>query len=126
MKRVMYGRYGADQLGFALIGCYLAFYILSLLTRGKLLSLLSTLCLILAFYRTFSRQIERRRAENERFLESVRPIVRWYNVRKCRRQDRDHCYFRCPNCGQQLRAPKGKGKISVTCRSCGATFEKKT
>ena len=126
MRRMMYGRYGMDQLGFALIGGYFVCYLLSVFFHGWLLHALCSLCLLLAFYRMLSRQIDRRRAENEKFLVAIRPLVRWYNVRKCRRNDRDHCYFKCPNCGQQLRAPKGKGKISVTCRNCGATFEEKT
>ena len=31
--------------------------------------------------------------------------------------------IRCPNCGQQLRVPRGKGKLSITCRKeCGVTY----
>lgn len=126
LRRMMYGRYGVDQLSLALLGVYFALYVLSLLFRGGLLPLLSYLCLLLAFYRTFSRQLDRRRAENCRFLEAVEPLVRRYNVHKCRHRDRDHAYFKCPNCGQQLRVPKGKGKVSITCRSCGVSFEEKT
>lgn len=126
MRRVMAGRYGVDCLNYALLAVYFVLYLLSSLLRSRPLGLLSTLCLILAFYRMLSRQGARRQAENDRFLDAVQPLVRWYNVNRCRRRDRDHAYFRCPSCGQQLRAPKGKGKISVTCRSCGATFEKKT
>ena len=126
LRRVMYGRYGTDSLNYALIAVYFVLYLLSSLLRSHLMSLLSTVCLILAFYRMFSRQIDRRQAENARFLDAVQPIVRWYNVNKFRRRDRDHAYFRCPNCGQQLRVPKGKGKISITCRNCGASFEEKT
>ncbi len=126
MRRLMAGRYGGDQLNFALLALYLVFYVLSVLFRSGLLQLLATLSLVWAAYRLFSRQVDRRRAENAKFLETVAPVVRWYNVNKCRRKDKDHCYFKCPNCGQQLRAPRGKGKISVTCRNCGATFEEKT
>ena len=126
LQRFMYGRYGTDQLGFALIAVYLVCYLLSGLFRLGLLRLLGLVCLGLALYRLLSRNIPRRRAENEKFLEAVRPIVRQYNVNKCRRQDKEHCYFKCPNCGQQLRVPKGKGRISITCRSCGASFEKNT
>ena len=126
MRRLMYGRYGADQLSFVLIGVYLISYLLSLFIHWWPLRLLSTLCLILAFYRMFSRQIERRRVENEKFLEAVRPLVRRYNVHKCRRNDREHCYFKCPSCGQRLRVPRGKGQITVTCRACGASFQEKS
>ncbi len=125
-RRMMVGRYGVDQLGYALLAVYFVLWLLSSLLRSRLLNLLATLCALLVFYRMFSRQIDRRRAENARFLDLVRPIVHRYNVNKCRRNDKDHCYFRCPNCGQQLRVPKGKGKISITCRSCGVSFEEKT
>ncbi len=126
VQRLMYGRYGSDQLSIALLAVYLLLSLLSRLLHSFLLSLLATACILFAFYRMFSRQIEKRRRENARFLDLLRPIVHRYNVSKCRRNDKDHCYFKCPNCGQQLRVPKGKGKIQITCRSCGASFEEKT
>lgn len=126
VQRLMYGRYGSDQLGIALLAVYLLLSLLSRLAQSSLLSLLAVVCVLLAFYRMFSRQIEKRRRENAKFLDLVRPIVHRYNVKKCRRNDKEHCYFKCPNCGQQLRVPKGKGKIQITCRSCGASFEEKT
>lgn len=126
LRQIMEGRYGSDQLGMVLLGVYLVLTLLSRLFRSSLLSLLATVIILWAFYRMFSRQINRRQAENARFLEAVSPMVRRYNVNKCRRQDKEHCYFKCPNCGQQLRVPKGKGKLSITCRNCGASFEKKT
>lgn len=126
LRRMMAGRYGTDHLGIALLGLYLVLYLLSRLFHSFTLGLLGTLVILWAFYRMFSRQIPRRRAENAKFMEFVGPIVRQYNVNKCRRKDKDHCYFKCPNCGQQLRVPKGKGKISITCRNCGVNFEEKT
>lgn len=126
IRRMMAGRYGSDQLGTALLLGYVVCYLLSRIFRSSLLSLLATVLVFWGLYRMLSRQIDRRRAENTRFLNFISPMVRKYNVHKCRRMDREHCYFKCPNCGQQLRVPRGKGKLSVTCRSCGVTFEKKT
>ena len=126
LQRFMYGRYGNDQLNLVLMGLYLVLYLISSLFRVDSLALLATVLPAIMLLRMLSRHPEKRRAENAKFLELVRPIVRWYNVKKCRRQDREHCYFRCPSCGQQLRVPKGKGKLSITCRSCGVSFEKKT
>ena len=125
-QRFMYGRYGNDQLNLTLMGLYLVLYLLSFLFRSSLASLLSTVFVVIVLMRMLSRNIPKRRAENDKFLEVVRPLIHRYNVSKSRRQDREHCYFKCPNCGQQLRVPKGKGKISITCRSCGVSFEKKT
>ena len=126
LRRMMVGRYGMDHLGIALLGAYLSLYLLSLLFSFSILGWLSLLCLLIFLFRAFSRQLRQRRVENEKFLAVAVPLLRKYNVWRCRRNDRDHTYFRCPGCGQPLRAPKGKGKISVTCRRCGATFEKKT
>ena len=35
-------------------------------------------------------------------------------------------YFSCPHCRQQVRVPKGRGKISITCPKCGTQFIKKS
>ena len=126
IQRFMYGRYGMDQLNIALLLVYLVLYLISGLFRSHTLRLLSFLCLITVTVRFFSRRADQRREENARFLNAVGPLLRRYNVNKSRRQDKDHSYFKCPNCGQQLRVPKGKGKISITCRSCGASFEEKS
>ena len=126
IQRFMYGRYGMDQLNIALLLVYLVLFLISGLFRSHTLRLLSFLCLITVTVRFFSRRADQRREENVRFLNAVGPLLRRYNVNKSRRQDKDHSYFKCPNCGQQLRVPKGKGKISITCRSCGASFEEKT
>ena len=126
LQRFMYGRYGNDQLNLTLMGAYLVLYVLATLFRSAWIARLAPLLILVALLRMLSRNIPRRRAENDKFLEWVRPLIHRYNVNKSRRQDREHCYFKCPNCGQQLRVPKGQGKISITCRSCGVSFEKKT
>ncbi len=34
--------------------------------------------------------------------------------------------FKCQRCGQKLRVPRGKGKITVTCKKCGYEFKMKS
>ena len=77
-------------------------------------------------FRMFSRRIDRRRAENARFLALAGPAIRWLRMRRTIRRDKEHRYFKCPNCGQYLRVPRGKGKITVNCRNCGASFEERS
>ena len=108
IQRLMYGRYGVDQLSVFLFALYLVFYLLS------------------AVFHKFSRNIVRRRGENARFMTVAGPAIRWVKLRRTIHRDKDHLYFKCPNCGQQLRAPWGKGKITVNCRNCGVSFEEKT
>lgn len=126
LQRFMYGRYGYDQLNWFLLVLYLVLYFLSLLTRIGLFSAIGTVVILLALFRVFSRNLPKRRAENAKFMQAAGPAIRWWKLRKTMAQDKDHRYFKCPNCGQQLRVPKGKGKLNITCRNCGVSFEKNT
>ncbi|MDY4660807.1 MAG: hypothetical protein SO459_05315 [Pseudoflavonifractor capillosus] len=126
LQRFMYGRYGVDQFSMFLIAVYLVLYLVGSLLRLGFLSWLSLLVAAYALFRLFSRNISRRRAENAKFMQLAGPAIRWVRLRRTIHRDKDHRYFKCPNCGQQLRVPKGKGKITVTCRSCGASFEEKS
>ena len=126
LRRMMYGRYGADQLSWFLLIVYVALSILSGLPHLDLLSWVAMLVLIWSFFRMFSRRYDRRRAENARFLAMAGPAIRWLKMRRTILRDRDHRYFRCPNCGQYMRVPRGKGRITVNCRSCGVSFEEKS
>ena len=126
IQRFMYGRYGNDQLNWFLVILYLVLYLLSVLLDFALLTLLSNLCILAALFRLLSRNLTRRRAENAKFMKTAAPAIRWFKLRSAIAKDKDHRYFKCPNCGQQLRVPKGKGKITITCRSCSVSFEKKT
>lgn len=123
LRRFMYGRYGADQLGYCTVGLYLALYLLGNLTRWGVLRALSVVAAVLTIYRMLSRNIPKRREENRRFLALTAPARSWWRTRSMKRADKTHKYFKCPNCGQQLRVPRGAGRIRITCRACGAEFE---
>ncbi|MBS6216000.1 MAG: hypothetical protein KH704_03635 [Clostridiales bacterium] len=126
LRRFMYGRYGGDQLSWFLLAVYMILVFLSGLPHLELLSWLATLVLLWSFYRIFSRQYAKRRAENARFLTLAGPAIRWCKMRRTISRDKEHRYFKCPNCGQYLRVPRGKGKITVNCRNCGVSFEEKS
>ena len=126
LQRFMYGRYGNDQFNLFLIGTYLVLYLLFVLTGFAPLYWLSLVLIAYSLFRLLSRNPARRRSENARFLSIVNPVLRWLRLRRTIHRDKEHRYFKCPNCGQQLRVPRGKGKITVTCRSCGASFQEKS
>ena len=125
-RKLMYGRYGSDQLSFFLLITYVVLILLSGLPHMGLLSWVALAVLLWDLFRMFSRRIDRSRAENARFLHMVGPAVRWVKMRHTIHRDKEHRYFRCPNCGQYLRVPRGKGKITVSCRNCGASFEERS
>ena len=129
MARFMYGRNGADALNWAIFFFFLLILVLSALvapmtTRVWVYTLFNALSFALAvvyIFRAFSRNLDKRRAENARFLQwwtPKRQAVRNWNFR---RRDREHCYIKCRHCGTRLRLPRGKGKIQVTCPKCHET-----
>lgn len=132
MARFMYGRNGMDRLNQALLWLYLAalvgqllFSILGLTIPATLCDLLLWLLMIFILFRMFSKDLPRRRTENQKFVSW------WGRVRssaagaKARRADKDHRYFTC-KCGAVCRVPAGKGKIVITCPKCGAQIHGRT
>jgi hypothetical protein len=115
IQQFMYGRNGVDQLSWVLVGLGLLLNVIGSFTGLTVLSLLAYVPLVLALWRMFSKQIDKRRAENQRLL------ALWKRL-----QDRDHRYFACPHCKQTVRVPRGKGKVNIKCPKCGEKFQKKT
>lgn len=126
IRRFMYGRYGTDKLSFVLL---IAGLILSLI--GQLFLLFPVMVISYVFYgyalfRILSKNITTRQKEYYSFLKVWNPTVKWFKMRKTIWNDRKvYRYFKCPNCKQWLRAPKGRGKIQVTCQKCRKEFIKK-
>mgnify|MGYP006916048174 CR=1 FL=1 len=78
-------------------------------------------------FRIFSKNVSQRQAENTRYLYRKQRFSRWFSSRKQQWRDRKtYRYFRCPQCKQRIRAPRGKGKIRVTCSKCKNVFITKT
>lgn len=126
LQRFMYGRYGSDMLNNFLLISYVVLSLLSAVFQSSLLNLASFAAIVWCLFRMLSRNFSKRREENARFKKLAEPVIRWYRMRRTIHRDKDHVYFKCPSCAQQLRVPRGKGKITVTCRSCGAIFQEKS
>ena len=76
-----------------------------------------------SYFRIFSKNIARRQAENAKFLELTAPIRGFFGKKS---GDKTHRIFQCPQCGQKVRVPKGKGKIEITCPNCRNHFIKRS
>ena len=124
IARFMYGRNGSDQLNLALLTAYVA-VLLAQALLGRTMAVravLEAVSLALALavlFRTFSKNLAKRRAENARFLNWWLPIKNRITAARSRSQDREHKYFTCKNCKTICRVPVGKGKIEITCPKCG-------
>ena len=120
----MMGRNGTDQLSIALL---IAGFVISLFSNFFWpLLFLSYAIYIWMLFRMFSRNVPARQRENQVFLRVWRPITQWFSFQRTRFRDRKlYRYFKCPHCGLRLRAPKGRGKIQVTCQKCHTEFIKR-
>lgn len=125
LYQFMIGRNGVDELAKAESWLVLGTVILSFFLPG--FGLISLVLLIHMYYRVFSRNLVKRRKENQWWLnERYQRVVR-RNRRKVRWAQRNvYRYFKCPTCKQQVRVPSGHGKICITCPKCRTEFVKRT
>ena len=130
LMQFMVGRNGVDLFSRFLTYLALVLIILRLFIRGTfgaVLWYMALIVLIYAYFRIFSKNLSKRRAENAKYYAYRCKVVNGFqNWRERRRQSKDYCFFRCPSCHAMLRVPRGKGKVRVTCRKCGNAFERKT
>ncbi len=129
--RMMYGRYGTDTLNKVYLGVYIAvvllYSIVSLFLTDPAASaililsylLTSTALIVIIFFRMFSRNVVKRRRENEAFCGFFRLLRNRFRDRKT------HVYRKCPQCRAVLRLPRAKGKHSVICPRCKNRFRVK-
>lgn len=129
LARWMQGRYGVDQLSKFLLVCGLigvfgaAFFDSAFLC--SLFHMLGWLAVGFCYFRVFSRNIPKRSAENQAFLNKTRGIrSEFHKQLDLLKQRKEYHIYKCPSCKQKIRIPRGKGKIEVRCPKCGTTFIK--
>lgn len=107
--RFMQGRYGNDRLGQAMLVVALVCMVLSLF-RIPFISTIGLVVLVLTYYRMFSRQIARRAAENQKYLQLEWKLrAKLQKRRQALAQRKTHRIYKCPNCRQKIRVPRNKG-----------------
>ncbi|MCD8301045.1 MAG: hypothetical protein LUC41_07760 [Clostridiales bacterium] len=141
-QNFMSGRYGNDQLNNFLSIVALIIIVVDIFLRINILWLVAVVLLVLIYIRMLSRNTGKREAENDKFLNITSRFRRGgggYSYggggyqsydrkaeaakRRAHREDMKYYrFFDCPNCGQKVRVPKGKGKIEITCPKCRTNF----
>lgn len=129
LYQFMYGRYGSDTLNKVLLWIYISIVLLYSIvsifitneTLGTVLwllySVVSLTLVVLIIFRMFSRNIQKRRRENDK-------ICGFFRLRRNKFRDRKtHVYRKCPKCRAVLRLPKARGRHSVVCPRCKQRFE---
>lgn len=139
----MQGRYGFDAFGQFLIIASAVIILLSNFIHLRFVYLAGLALLIYAYFRIVSRNIYKRQKENQKYLairakfsrkKSGGSVNNWQQgntgygqgAAGGRNENAQYNFYRCRNCGQTVRVPKGKGTIKITCPSCGNSFVDRT
>lgn len=127
--RFMAGRYGNDKLNQFMMAVFLGCAVLNLFVRNAYASTVlnswECLLILLVYIRMFSRNISKRYAENQKYLALENRLRRFFGQKRYLMQQRkEYHIYKCPDCKQKIRIPRGKGKISIRCPKCGEEFIK--
>ncbi len=125
--RFMMGRYGIDSFSKTLLYISIIMYVFNLFLGSELITMISMAMLIYCYFRIFSRNVYKRANENQKYLmktQKLRMTIDKY-MRQLKTLKTHHIY-KCPKCGQKIRIPRGKGRISIHCPKCNHDFIKKS
>lgn len=137
LRSFMNGRNGADQLSVALLWSGLILYLLGSILGsiqsgvvqllGMLINAVGLAAYIYCIVRMFSRNLDKRRAENRRYMAFAEKKRTERRQAKVRFQNRKkYKYFKCPGCKAWLRLPRESGVVTVTCSRCHTSFTQKS
>lgn len=131
------GRTGVDNLARTTMIIALLLTIVTTFTHNPIVYIISLLFYFYTLWRIMSKNYQKRYYENQKFMQLMSPVrIAFLNIKNRikrgiskvaydKKQREIYTIFYCPTCKQKLRAPKGRGKIQVTCHSCHTTFIKK-
>jgi len=121
--RFMYGRYGVDQLYYAMTVLCFVLLIANSFLQNTVLGILIWILLILTVCRSFSKNIYKRQRENMAFLKVWNPVKSKAVITFRRiKEFKTKRYRTCPYCRVTLRLPRRKGKHIVECPHCHRDF----
>jgi len=127
IRRFMIGRYGTDALNQFLNVAAIVLILISIVTHWYVFDWLGLALLAVCIYRSFSRNISKRTEENYKFYSmKERADNRVRGLKDQWANRKQYHYYRCPQCRQKLRVPRGRGRIQISCPRCGTQFIKKS
>ncbi len=148
MNDFMKGRNGADELTIVMGFAGIVIAMIGSMTRIQWLSWIAIAVIVIGVLRGLSKNTDARRKENKAFVAATANVPGLgkfvaslgggaaaastskedferakRTAKKMWKGRKTTAYLKCPNCGQMLSVPKGKGKIRVTCPKCHAKME---
>lgn len=146
LMQFMQGRNGFDSLNLLLLIASMVVSLTASILRWVIPSAELYLVLVIisyallgwAVFRFLSRNLNARRRENDRYLKFTSKFRKkrtggtysgyngysgGYDTNFYEPPKNQYKYFKCKKCKAKLRVPLGKGKITITCPKCRATFK---
>ena len=122
----MYGRYGVDELYKLGVVLWIILSIINIFINSRIITIIELLLIVIIIYRSLSKNIVKRKYENQIYLKVRKKLSRKVNLIKRKWQDRNtHIYKKCPKCKTVLRLPLKKGTHTCKCPTCHNKFEVK-
>ncbi len=128
LYRFMQGRYGSDQLNFAILIASILISLIGgiLFNRSFIITGIVYALSFIVLYRALSKKKYIRQKENLKFMKLINPIKSKYKLIKLNLTQKQFKHVQCPRCHRTLRVPRGKGKVEITCPHCHVAFDKRS
>lgn len=122
--RFAQGRYGIDTLFYILMVTYIVIAFINFFAHSIILYFIGVAVMVYSIWRVLSRNVAKRYKENQFVLNKLGLVKISYNKSRSRmKQQKTHCFKKCPNCGKTLRLPRVRGKHFTQCPSCQCKFK---
>lgn len=129
LSQFLYGRYvayGIDLLTKVLAIICIILSVINLFVSSLFIYIFETALFIWMFYRLFSKNIQKRQAENRRLTNFINRIKGHLTLgRRMHKERETHIYKKCPHCSVMLRLPRKQGEHNVNCPRCKNNFKVK-
>lgn len=133
IKEAMGRRCGLDELNNLIMLVGFLYVVAALFTKNRIFLLIGAVFVILCYLRVFSKNVDKRKKENDIYMRYMGKVVLEARLlklmirMKCKSiMDKEYVYFVCDACHQVIRVPKGKNKVNIRCPKCNHTFVKRT
>jgi len=116
IQKLMYGRYGIDDLNNFLFKLYFLLFLINIFTNSNILSTIELLLFIIIIYRIFSKKIYVRSKENQKYIKYRKKVLKPLKNIK----DKEWIYKRCKHCKKLLKLPipDSRGIKTIKCPKC--------
>ena len=124
MMQFMHGRYGQDQLNRGMMGLAIILLILNIFIGSPVLAGITLFLMLSSMFRMYSRNMEKRTRENEKFMRLWKPVRK--KIRLCWRRIKEgktHRFRTCPGCKAVIRMPRRRGVRTISCPTCRTDFQ---